>query len=233
MTSGKKAAVWLSDYSFMFRGALASLVYRKPPKHYLGHVVEGKIPVMLLPGILGTWSFMKPLGDAMSKLGHPVYVLPELGYNLSNIPDSAALLRSCIDRILLDPPKRFVLVAHSKGGLIGKYFLAHHNTDNAVLGMVSVATPFSGSAMAKLIPLDSFRELDTDSKIIRDLSLHTEVNAKIISIFPEYDNHVWAKERSFLQGAENIEVPVSGHHKVVFSEKVRTIVLASIDKFLK
>jgi len=243
---------WLADYGYMFRGAAATVIHREPPKHYLGYVVQGKVPVILVPGILGTWSFMKTLGDKISLQGHPVYVVPELGHNIYSIPSSTKTLRSIVVHVI---PKRghivpkvahgaqavrkliekenlsgAVLVAHSKGGLIGKYLLAHHNADHRVLGMVAIATPFSGSAMAKLIPHDSFRELHADSEIIHDLERHRAANAQIISIIPEYDNHVWAAQGSFLEGAENIEVPVSGHHKVLFSGKVLKIVLQSIEK---
>lgn len=252
MSFHKKIGAWLVDYGYMVRGAFNTVIYREPPKHYLGHVVQGKVPVILVPGILGTWSFMKALGDKISLEGHPVYIVPDLGINIYNIPTSAKTLRAIIVHAI---PKSghivpkvsrgaeavrkvieknnlqgAVLVAHSKGGLIGKYLLAHNNTDNRVLGMVSIATPYSGSAMAKLIPHDSFRELNIDSKIIKDLEQHHAVNSKIISIIPEYDNHVWAAKGSFLDGAENIEVAVSGHHKVIFSKEVLRIVLKSIEK---
>jgi triacylglycerol lipase len=248
----KKIKSWLVDYGYMLRGVVSSIVYRKPPHHYLGFRVEGKVSVILIPGILGKWGFMRKLGNKISLQGHPVYIVPQLGYNIYSIPSSAKTLRSFIVHIF---PRRghivpriskgaravreiiekenlrgVALVAHSKGGLIGKYLLTHHNTDNRVLGMVAIASPFSGSAMAKLVPLEPFKELNTDSKIIRDLETHKTVNKKIISIIPEYDNHVWAERGSFLEGAENIEVPVHGHHKVIFDMKVQKIVLQSIDK---
>lgn len=252
MVFHKKIGAWLVDYGYMVRGAFSGVIHREPPKHYLGHVVAGKVPVILVPGILGKWGFMKSLGDKISLKGHPVYIVPELGYNIYSIPTSAKTLRAIIVHVIPKrghiPPKvakgaqavrnviekhnlrGAVLVAHSKGGLVGKYLLAHHNADHRVLGMVSVATPFSGSAMAKLIPHDSFRELHTDSEIIHDLERHRAVNGKIISIIPEYDNHVWAAQGSFLEGAENIEVAVSGHHRVLFSKKVLKAVLQSVEK---
>ena len=211
----------------MVHGAALTVIHKNPPRHYLGHVVEGKASVVLVPGILGTWSFMKKLGDAISLLGHPVYIVPSLGYNVHSIPSSAEKLRAVIEKI---EGGNIVLVAHSKGGLIGKYFLAHYNQDGRVAGLVAIATPFSGSSMAKLVPLGPFSELDTGSSVIADLRKHTEVNIKIVSISPEYDNHVWAEEGSRLLGAENIEVKVHGHHKVVFDTKVQGIVLNSIEK---
>ena len=236
----------------MFRGAIGGLIYRKAPKHYLDRTIEGKVPVILIPGILGKWSFMKSLGDKISLQGHPVYIVPELGYNVFSIPSSARIVRTSLKHIfpkrghivpklsrgseaiqrIIENNKleRAVFVAHSKGGLIGKYFLAHYNKDDKVLGMVAIATPFSGSAMAKLIPFDPVRELDTDSKIIHDLEKHQDINDKIISIRPEYDNHVWAENGSYLEGAENIKVRVQGHHKIIFDPKVQKIILNSVDK---
>ena len=227
-------------------------LHRNPPKHYLEYTKEGKVPVVLIPGIFGKWGFMKHLGDKISRQGHPVYIVPKLGYNIFSIPRSAKILRVTLLHVfpklghiapkvakgaesikkLMEKNKitSVIFVAHSKGGLIGKYFLAHYNQDRRVIGMVAVATPFSGSAMAKLVPLDPVREMDKDSEIIKDLEQHAKVNQQIISIIPEYDNHVWAEEGSFLQGAENVEVPVRGHHKVLFSKHVSEAVLAAINK---
>lgn len=252
MKAHKKIMSWVSDYGYMVRGATTSIFYNKPPKHYLEYTVKGKVSVILVPGILGKWGFMKNLGDKISLAGHPVYIVPELGYNVYSIPSSAKMLRSVVSHIfsnkghttpdvsrgaksvknIIEKHKLegVVLVAHSKGGLIGKYLLAHQNSDNKVLGMVSIATPFSGSAMAKLLPLDPIRELLKDSKVLIDLEKHNEVNHKIISIYPEYDNHVWSENGSRLDGAHNIEVPVRGHHRVIFDKKVQDIVLKSIEK---
>lgn len=252
MNAHKKALSWIIDYGYMIHGALSSVVYRKPPKHYLGHVLENKVPVILIPGIFGKWSFMKKLGDKVSLEGHPVYIVPELGYNIYSIPSSAQKLRQVVlqafpklghimpriahgaqavqDVVEKNNLRGVILVAHSKGGLIGKYLLSHLNNDNRVLGLISIATPFSGSSMAKLIPLDPIKELHVDSQIIHNLEKNKDVNHKIISISPAYDNHVWSEQGSFLEGAHNIKVNVHGHHKVVYDEKVQKIVLDSIEK---
>lgn len=227
----KKVQNWVVDYRYMLQGAALGVIHRNPPAQYLGHVVAEKAPVVLLPGILGKWSFMKHLGDRISQEGHPVYIVPGLGYNLRAIPDAAQIVRTVIDSIA-DHPKGIVLVAHSKGGLVGKYVLAHHNADGRARGMVSIATPYTGSAMAKLVPHKAFKELREDSKVIQDLEQQSEANDKIVSIIPEYDNHVWSARGSFLPGAaDNITVPVSGHHKVIFSAPVLEATLSAIEKF--
>jgi hypothetical protein len=84
--------------------------------------------------------------------------------------------------------------------------------------------------LAKFIPITAIKEMQTDSKIIHDLEAHTKANQSIISIIPEYDNHVWAEKGSFLAGAQNIEVLVHGHHKALFDKQVIDLVLKSIEK---
>jgi triacylglycerol lipase len=211
----------------MLHGALSGSVHYNPPRHYKDFVKEGKVPVILIPGVLAKWTFLKSLGDKISLEGHPVYVISDLKYNLFSIPESAKILKKVIDDIKKDN-KEFqnaCIVAHSKGGLIGKYFLIHFNDDKSISKMISLATPYSGSGMAKLLPLDPMKELQNDSLIIKDIKNNINVNHMITSIIPEYDNHVWAEEGSYLDGAKNIKVNIHGHHKIVFDKSVQEVVL--------
>lgn len=249
----RKAHTWFKEFVQLFHGAVVMSIYTEAPKHYLGHIVEGKVPVILVPGILGRWGYMKKLGDKISLGGHPVHIIPELGLNIYSVPTSAKMLRALIVHGIPAlghiPPrmakgaeiirtyieerdlKGVVIVAHSKGGLIGKYLLAHHNADHRTFGMVAIATPFSGSALAKLIPHDSFKELKVDSEIIRDLEAHKKANSQIISIFPEYDTHIWADSGSYLEGAaENIEVPVGGHNTLLANKEIQKAVTKAVER---
>lgn len=224
----QKLIDWLVDYTHLVKGHGLMFLYHKVPAHYLGHVVKEKVPVIILPGIFGRWAFLKPLADHISLLGHPVYIVPKLGNNLHDIKRSSAMVRDMIEEQKI---KKVIIVAHSKGGLIGKYLLAHDNKDNAVTGEIAVATPFSGSDLAKLVPHYSYKELAADSKMIQYLKTHTSVNKKIISIIPQYDNHVWHEDGSFLESAlENIYVKDRGHHKLLSSKPVWEVILKSLDK---
>ncbi|MBI2592927.1 MAG: hypothetical protein HYW37_02090 [Candidatus Colwellbacteria bacterium] len=98
--------------------------------------------------------------------------------------------------------------------------------------MVSIATPYSGSALAKFFPWRrSYRELRPDSEVIKKLEERTKINRRIISIAPEFDNHVWAERGNFLEGAlDNIVVPVRGHHKIVYDKVVWKKIDEAIDR---
>ncbi|MEN9552009.1 MAG: hypothetical protein RI935_386 [Candidatus Parcubacteria bacterium] len=225
MKLSTKIKAWAHDYLYMLYGVMAGIVYITPhrPHSYASHL--SKNPVVILPGVFNKWGFMKKMVNELHRLGHPVYVVPKLGYNLHTIPHSANLVTEVIEENNL---KNVILIGHSKGGLIGKYILCHNTTKGKVIGMISIATPYSGSEMTKVLPIAPLKELHTTSQIIKDLQLHVDVNKKIISIIPEYDNHVWSEEGSYLEGAKNIHVPVHGHHKIVFDREVIASVVSSI-----
>jgi len=226
-----KLKTWIQDSTNMLSLGILTYFRHTPPKHYLGHVIDGKVPVIILPGIFGRWSFLKPIADHISLLGHPVYIVPKLGNNISNIPWSAKEVREVIKENNL---KNIVIVAHSKGGLISKYLMLHEDPNSKVKGLIAVATPFHGSSLAKLIPMDSTQELTPESKIINYLEKHGEVNQKIVSIIPAYDNAVVHKEGSYLIGAmENINVDIAGHNLILKDKKVWDIVVKWIEKITR
>jgi len=208
---------WLEDSLYMARGYSRTYLHREPPSHYLGHIVEGKVPVILIQGIAQKWGFLKNVGDEVSLKGHPVYIVPELGYNFNDIPTSAQIIRTLIDQNNLHD---VLLIGHSKGGLIGKYLLVHKNEDNRIKGLIAIATPFSGSNSGFIFPFKSYRELTPQSGIIKDLNSQTDVNKKIISMYPKFDNFIWSKAGSFLPGATNVEIDDYGHNKILFNKKL-------------
>ena len=202
-------------------------LHSKSPKHYQGYIVKGKYPVILIPGLTERWAFLKSLGDKISMAGHPVYVIPKLKHNLLSIPKSAKIVEEIIDENKL---RNVILVTHSKGGLIGKYLLMHLIDKGKIKGMIAIATPFAGSSLAKLISHHSFKELAEGSEIIDNLKSHQEVNSKIISLYPEFDNQIMKENSSFLAGAENIKIDVKGHHKIIFDKDTQMKILGLVSR---
>ncbi len=218
----------IKDYAHLLFHGTIMYFKRTPPKHYLGYVVHGKAPVVILPGVFMRWAFYKSLTDHISLLGHPVYIVPKLAGNIENIPSSAKKVREVIEENDL---KNVVIVAHSKGGLIGKYLLLHENQEQRIQGIIAIATPFHGSSITRFLPHSSIRELSRDSKIINYLRNHSEVNGKIVSIIPSYDNHIWHEQGSYLEGAmQNVRVEVPGHHKILKDKTVWRQIVEWIEK---
>ncbi|MGC9603276.1 MAG: alpha/beta fold hydrolase [Minisyncoccia bacterium] len=221
-----KLVPWVRDYIYAAKGHGLAFLSRKPPAHYLGYIEKGRAPVVLIPGIYTKWHFLKAIADPLSNLGHPIYVVDKLGYNTKGIPDAAKLVRELIDEKNL---QNVIIIAHSKGGLVGKYLLAKYNNDSRVRKMIAVATPFGGSRLAHFIPHRSAKELAPESEIIRELEKEENINRLIVSVFGLFDNHVRPTLSCRLEGAKNIQIPVYGHHKILFSRETLKTVLEEIE----
>jgi pimeloyl-ACP methyl ester carboxylesterase len=220
----KKITNWVRDYFHLMRGH--AFMFHKPPKHYLGYILEKKSPVILIPGIYSKWQFLKAIADPISLKGHPIYVVERLGNNSGAIHHSSKIVRELIEEKNL---RNTIIIAHSKGGLIAKHLLAYDNADGRVVKVIAIATPFHGTNLVKFFHSSAFRELHPESEIIKKLHSQSGVNHKIISIFGEYDNHVWPTESCRLDGAKNIQVNTHGHHKILFNKQVQDIILNEIE----
>jgi len=218
----KRLGHWTRDYLYAVQRGGNAFIFRKPPSHYLGHIEDTKPPIILIPGIFEKWHFLQAIADPLSLKGHPVYALEHLGYNTKAIPGAAKLVRELIDEKNL---RDIIIIAHSKGGLIGKYLLAFCNHDNRVKKVIAIATPFGGSRPARFILGEKFKELSPDGETIQKLHRVKGVNDKIVSIFGIFDNHIWPESSSRLEGAENIQVEAYGHHRILNNKKVIEIIV--------
>jgi alpha-beta hydrolase superfamily lysophospholipase len=175
-----------------------------------GYAAGSERPVVILPGVYETWHFMRPIADELNRRGHPVHVVQAMGFNRDPIPATAALVaRELRSRDLRD----VALVAHSKGGLIGKHLLAYDDPDGRVDRLVALAAPFGGSRRARYTVGSTLRAFLPGDPVIRSLAGELAVNARITSIYPRYDPNI--PEGSRLEGAANIELPLWGHFRIL------------------
>ncbi|MPV87535.1 alpha/beta hydrolase [Georgenia ruanii] len=184
-------------------------------------VAEGPgTPVLLLPGIYESWRFLEPLAAHLHAGGHPVHVVSALGLNSAEVLDGAARAARYLHEA---GPGDVVVVAHSKGGLVGKALMLR---EERVRGMVAVATPWAGSSYAALFPPWSpVRRLAPRSAGLLALARDRAVDDRIIAIVPAWDPHIPSGSR--LPGARrNVEVAASGHFRVLADPEV----LAEVDR---
>ncbi|MDQ1137912.1 pimeloyl-ACP methyl ester carboxylesterase [Microbacterium sp. SORGH_AS 1204] len=203
---------WVRDYVYAVRGQWRAFVGRDGPDSFTGG--EGT-PIVLLPGIYETWRFLEPLARALHERGHPVHVVAELGDNRRPIAEQAARVAALLVSRGLDD---VVLVAHSKGGLIGKHVMAFDPAGSRVRAMVAVATPFGGSRYSRLMPTPSLRAFASGDATMRALAASAEANARIVSVYGAFDPHI--PEGSELAGARNVRLSGGGHFRVLADPRV-------------
>ena len=202
-----KGGYWVLDYVFAVRGQLQGFFDRTDP----ATLQDGdREPVLLIPGIWETWRFLLAVAQHLHDAGHPVHVLPTLKHNGAPVAASAEIVRAYLAEHDL---QHVVIVAHSKGGLIGKYAMLLQDPDHRIDRMVAISTPFNGSLYAPYTVLPSLRAFSPKDATTVLLGKNLSVNARITSIFAEFDPHI--PGGSTLPGATNVRLRTAGHFRIL------------------
>lgn len=208
---------WVQDYAYAVYWQVRGFLPGRKAEEYLS---GSKRPILVIPGILESWHFMRPLIERLNEEGHPVHVVAALRRNYRSVADGTDLVAHYLtERDLWN----VAIVAHSKGGLIGKLLMAELDPENRVSHMIAVAAPFSGSRYADWMLLPALRSFSPMNATTVRLGLNLLVNSRITSIYGVFDPHI--PERSELPGAENIEIPTGGHFRILECPEVVGLVV--------
>ncbi|MHA6525715.1 alpha/beta hydrolase [Tessaracoccus sp. G1721] len=226
--SGRLARAWheVADWAVAGRD-MAKAIWRRHswrlPAGDGGDKGCGQVTVVLIPGILEPWSYLAPLARWLGRRGHRVEFIEGLGWNLGHLDASAD---HCLEVLRARGVRDAVLVAHSKGGLIGKAVLTRQGEDGVALGLVAVATPFGGSSMGRplhrLVSRSPLGLFAPGNAVLRRLSAEVAVNAQIVSLAPAWDQVI--PDGSHLAGATNVDLDSPGHFRPMRDEAVWEII---------
>lgn len=208
--------LWYLDYWYVAWHQWRGLFIRRVPESF---AAGGLAPVLLLAGVWEPWYFLRGIGRRLSAAGHPVHVVREIGYNRASVAEVARIAEAYLER---EDLRHVVIVAHSKGGLVGKRLLS----SGRVARLVAIATPFAGSVYANYLPGRTLSEFRPTSAALLELAGDIASNARIVSIYPAFDPHI--PGGSALEGAVNIEIPTTGHFRILGDERVLSAVEAAV-----
>lgn len=208
------------DYTAVLAWQAAGILSRVDPDHLRSGEHPVGPPVVLVPGVYESWHFMLPLATLLHDHGVRVHVLPDLGNNRRPVTTGATVL----GRYLLKHDLRDVeLVAHSKGGLIGKLAMTRTDPDGRIASMVAVNTPFAGSSYARWFVAPSVRAfIPTDATIVA-LAAERTVNSRITSVYSHWDPHI--PSGSALEGAEEVVLDTPGHFRPLADPRLHELLL--------
>lgn len=219
---GRREAVWWAqDYLFALRAWIGSHLGAGRPDRYDG---GERRPVLIIPGVYENWRFMLPLIEGLHDAGHPVHVLPDLGHNVRPIAEGALAVRHFLE---IKNLRGVAVVAHSKGGLIGKLAMTRELAGQARIAVVvAIGTPFGGARLARYLPWPALRPLIPGHSSLVELAGAQAVNERVVSIYSTFDPHI--PEGSELPGATNIPLPLPGHFRILARPETLSAVLAAI-----
>jgi pimeloyl-ACP methyl ester carboxylesterase len=215
------SSVWLVDHviaaGWQFRR------FSEPEVPSTFRAGEGA-PVLLLPGVYEPWQFLRTIGERLAELGHPVHVLPELGYNRRPIAETA---EQAAAYLLFHDLHHVIIIGHSKGGIVGKQLMVSALIADRIDSMVAINSPFSGSRFARYAPGATLRAFSPTDATLQTLSANLEANSRITSIYSSLDPVI--PEGSHLEGAQNFELPLSGHFMPLWRDSLLELVVRVVE----
>lgn len=215
----RRGGAWGLDYLYVAYWQVHAFLFPADHRLFLEGTAPGAAPVVLIPGIYETWQFLHPVAERLHAAGHPVHVVKGLGYNHGSVPAMAQVVARYLEEKDL---RGVLLVAHSKGGLIGKYVMSASDQAWRVERMTAINTPFSGSVYARFAPLRSLRDFSPGNAGLLKLASNLEINRRIVSVYSVFDPHI--PGGSFLEGAVNIKLEAMGHFRPIGDPRLLALV---------
>ena len=120
---------------------------------------------------------------------------------------------------------RVVLVAHSMGGLVCRSYLARHGSDH-VERLITIASPHSGSELARIGIGKNAREMEPGSLWLKDLA-QADLPVPAVAIRTPHDNFVMPQDNQRLPGAIDVALEGIGHLAVLFARRTLTELIAA------
>jgi triacylglycerol lipase len=202
-------------------------------------------PVLLLPGFLASRRGLRVLERRLRRDGYGVFSLNLGGlfgtFNTRSIEESALLVREKVERLY----QRFdlgplTIIGHSKGGLIGRYYVKRLGGHQRCVGLVTLGTPHHGTPSAYVgaaltgLFAPSIWQLMPMSPFIRRLKQGPfPAGVHLASVCSREDRVVpWPSgllETHDLPHLVNVEVESVAHHEFVTRKSVYLAARAQLE----
>lgn len=182
-------------------------------------------PLLLVHGYncsRGVWWLMR---HRLETAGHTVATV-SLVPPYTSIDKLVPLLGQRIETVCKDTgADRVVLVAHSMGGLVCRSYLARHGSDR-VERLVTIASPHSGSELARIGVGKNAREMEPGSRWLKDLA-RAGLPVPAVAIRTPHDNFVMPQDNQRLPGAIDVALEGIGHLAVLLAKRTTTELIAA------
>jgi triacylglycerol lipase len=201
-------------------------------------------PVLLLYGLLSTRRSCEVLERRLRGDGYGVFSI-DLGglggaFNTRGIDECAERVRDKVERLYARYPLGpLSIIGHSKGGLIGRYYVERLGGDARVRTLVTLGTPHQGTPRAYLgcatvgwfAP--SVWQMTPRSAFLRRLNLGPwPAGVRLVSVYSAADGCTpFPSGRLALHGpeaGENVELPGLRHRDFLVSRSAYQVVLRAL-----
>jgi triacylglycerol lipase len=181
-------------------------------------------PILLIQGYMHNSYVWMYHGKNLKKNGFgPIYTI-NFTKALSSIEQHALEVQKKVEEILEEnKTKNLILIGHSMGGLIASYYALNLEKENHITDVISIASPYEGSAFAKIAIGKCGEEMKKNSDFIEELRKKIEKEENINFYFISSKTDQLVRPESALIGIKTENQYVIndlGHATLLFSKKV-------------
>ncbi|MFL5299138.1 MAG: esterase/lipase family protein [Anaeromyxobacteraceae bacterium] len=201
-------------------------------------------PVLLLHGLTSTRRSAEVLERRLRRDGYAVFTLRlgglARGIGTRGIDDLAAEVRAEVERLCAEHPGMgsLTLIGHSRGGLVGAYYVKKLGGWRRACALVTLGTPHHGTPAAWVgLPLGVFArslwQMTPRSRFIRRLERGAwPPGVRFVSLFSKRDRVARFPstliETHGLPYLRNVEVDAPGHRDLLTRKRVYDVLLAEL-----
>lgn len=181
--------------------------------------------IVLIQGFGGNFLFYEKIADYLAFEGYRAHIFNKLN-TFDIVQNIAAVVVKYIQNHNL---KNFVIIGHSKGGIVAKY-IANNFPDIAdnCKQFIAICAPFKGTVFAYMHILNMW-QLIPGSAFLKELCANTTNNHKFISLRAKLDNLVIPNKNTILESVQNFEVDVAGHTNILVSDRLLSNIKAHLN----
>jgi triacylglycerol lipase len=204
-------------------------------------------PVLLLYGFLGTRRVFEVLERRLRRDGYCVWSINLGGlfdaFNTRGVDESAEKVRDKVERLYSRYPDMgpLSIIGHSKGGLIGRYYVKRLGGDRRVKNLITLATPHNGTPAAYLgiatmgLVARSVWQMTPMSPFIRRLKIGAfPRHVRLVSVYSKQDRASpfpsCILEDDGNGNVHNVEVPGVTHREFVWKRPVYEVIRRELAK---
>ncbi len=180
------------------------------------------MPVLFVHGYFSNRGCFRPLVRAIeARVAGPV-VVPNFRTWFASIEAFEEEIHAAIERVAAATGQsRVFVVAHSMGGLGMRTYFVRRGS-RRVAGLVTIACPHHGTALARLGSGENARQMRQGSVFLSELARMEEMANRppILSIYSRHDNLVSPQESARLAGARNVVLKGYGHLGLLAASEV-------------
>ncbi|MCW2539328.1 MAG: alpha/beta hydrolase fold protein [Frankiales bacterium] len=173
----------------------------------------GGTPIVLVHGIVDNRAAFSVLRRSLTRRGFGRISTVNYSPLTTDIRHAAQRLGEHVEEVCeATGYDQVVLIGHSLGGIIARYYVQCGGGDARVDTLVTLGSPHAGTQWARLLPVGVTRQLRPGSSLLRELAAAATCRTRFVAVYSDRDEVVLPRSSAALEhGDLDVErVPVHG-----------------------